>query len=185
MYGCYLYWAFIGPIDHKFPEAVATKLKRALYYTNSEVNPQKALSYYKQALALADEHEINPFSDEIIGIKLAVVNLLEKTGQYRSAIEVLEIIRADCRKWLTTVGEKESLRRDRTRILGWTVAVSIKLGELYANEYIDEPQEAEKDFVDGVETSLKEQRRREEEGEKEDEGPWMSNEAIGGSLEGS
>jgi hypothetical protein len=64
------------------------------------------------------------------------------------------------------------------------VGVSVKLGELYANEYVAEKEVAEERLVWAVETVLKELQRREKEGVKHDEGEWMSPEEIGGSLEG-
>lgn len=69
-------------------------------------------------------------------------------------------------------------------MLAKTVGVSVKLGELYANEYVAQKANAEERLVWAVETVLKEQQRREEEGVKPDEGHWMSPEEIGGSLEG-
>ena len=60
----------------------------------------------------------------------------------------------------------------------------MKLGEHYANEYIGDQDAAEEKLVWAITTLLKEQKRREDEGVKEEEGQWMSNEEIGGSLEG-
>ena len=71
----------------------------------------------------------------------------------------------------------------RTRVLGKTIGISVKLGEYYANPYVDDPEAAEERLVWAVTALLKEQKRREEEGVKEGEGEWMSNEEIGGALE--
>ena len=58
----------------------------------------------------------------------------------------------------------------RTRVLAKTVAMSLKLGELYSNPYIHDPTTAEERLVWAVETILKEKQRRETQGVKENEG---------------
>lgn len=72
---------------------------------------------------------------------------------------------------------------NRTRILAKTIAVSVKLGELYANPYVYDQQTAEARLVWAVETAIREKQRREKEGVKENEGQWMNDDEIGASLE--
>ena len=163
---------------------MANKLRRALYYSNVEPQPAKANQYYKEALELAQQHGMHPFADEIIGIKLTFVAMLEDTGDHDNAINALELIRADCLQFVEKISNHPELAGHRTRVLAKTVAMSIKLGELYACEYIKEPGLAEKNLVQGVETAIKEQQRRDEEGVKEGEGPWLSSEELGASTEG-
>lgn len=127
---------------------------------------------------------MDPFTDEIIGTKITLAGLMEKIGQYDKAVDILEIVRKDCNIWLETVGKKEGRAGDRSRVLGKTVGLSVKLGELYANEHIADEEAAERNLIEGVEISLREQRRREVEGVKVNEGRWMSNEEMGGALEG-
>ena len=183
LYTSYVYNSYIVGSFHKFPEPVANKLRRALYYSNIDVNPKKAVEYYRQALALADEVGMDPFSDEIIGTKITLAALMERINQHQKAIDILEIVRKDCNKWLETIGKQEDRKVDRTRVLAKTVGISVKLGDLYANEYIADKDAAEKNLIEGVEISLKEQKRREDEGIEDEEGPWMSNEEMGGALE--
>jgi hypothetical protein len=128
---------------------------------------------------------MDPFSDEIIGVKIQLAALMEKIQQYEKAIQILEIVKSDNLKWVEQLGGKKGNEGKRTRVLGKTVGVSVKLGELYANEYVLEKEKAEESLVWAVETVLKEQRRREVEGVKEGEGEWLTNEEIGGSLEGN
>ncbi|KAL7622985.1 hypothetical protein AAE478_006664 [Parahypoxylon ruwenzoriense] len=78
----------------------------------------------------------------------------------------------------------ENLWGKRTRILGKSVAVSVKLGELYADEHVLDGDSAGERLVWAVETVLKELERRQVEGVKEGEGDWMTPEQIGGALEG-
>lgn len=126
---------------------------------------------------------MDPFSDEVLGVKIQVGALMEKIQQYKKAIEVLELVRNDCLRWVNELGSKPGNEGRRTQILGKTVGISVKLGELYGNEYVLDKEAAEEKLVWAVTTVLKEQQRREREGVKEGEGMWMSPEQIGGSLE--
>lgn len=182
-YANYIYKVHIIDDFKAYPEPVAAKLRRAIYYSNISVEPKNAIKYYRQALALADEMGIDPFSDPILGVKIQLSNFYEKLYHYRGAIDVLEIVRSDCLKWLDLIGGREGREGDRTRILGKTIQISIKLGEYYANGQIDEQEAAEEKLVWAVTAVLKEQKRREEEGVKPGEGHWMSEEEIGGALE--
>src|SRR5213079_1845574 len=114
---------------HSFPESVAKPLRRALYYTNISLSPQDAIKYYKAAIMAADEAGMDPFSDEIIGIKIQVVALMEKVGAHRKAIDVLEIVRNECLKWIDLFGNHDGNHTKRTRLLGKTVGIAVKLGE--------------------------------------------------------
>jgi len=183
VYSNYIYHNYIIGAFHKFPEPVAKQLRKALYYTNISLQPQDAVKYYKEALKVADEVGMDPFSDEIIGVKIQLAALMEKIQQYQKAIDILEIVKRDCLKWVDELGDKPGNEGKRTRVLAKTVGISVKLGELYANEYYAEPEAAEERLVWAVETVLKEQQRREKEGVKPGEGDWLSPEEIGGSLE--
>lgn len=162
---------------------MAVKLRRALFYTNVDVQPTNAIKYYRQALEIADEMGLDPFSDEILGVKIQVAFLMEKIRQTQQAIDVLEIVHADCLKWIEELGGKEGNAGKRSRVLGKTVGISVKLGELYSSTAIDDMEAAEASLTYSVTTVLNEKKRREEEGVKEGEGPWMSDEEVGGALE--
>lgn len=163
---------------------MAVKLRRALFYTNVDLQPTNAVKYYRQALEVADEMGLDPFSDEIIGVKIQLAFLMEKIERHEKAIEVLEIVLADCLKWIEALGGKEGNEAKRTRVLGKTVGISVKLGELYSSNQIDDLEAAEEKLMYSVTAVLKEKKRREKEGVKEGEGPWISDEEVGASLEG-
>lgn len=126
---------------------------------------------------------MDPFSDEIIGIKVQIAGLFEKCQEYQKAIDVLEIVKSDNLKWMDLLSQKGNEGK-RTRVLTWCVKVSVKLGDLYACPYILETEKAEESLVWAVETVMGEKKRREVEGVKEGEGEWLSDEEEGGSLEG-
>ncbi|KAK6439385.1 hypothetical protein LTR95_004415 [Oleoguttula sp. CCFEE 5521] len=178
------YQRYILASFHAYPEPVAKKLRRALYFTNSDLQPKEAIKYYREALQLAEELGMDPFSNEIIGIKVQVAGLMERVGNWGKAIEVLEILRRDCGAWVEGFGEKTGNEKKRTRVLGKTVQVCVKLGELYGRPEIYEREAAEERLVWAVETVLRERQRRDNLKVKdEDEGPWLSDGEIGAAME--
>jgi hypothetical protein len=184
VYAPYAYAKYIVWQYHTFPEEVAKKLRRAVYYTNVDLKPKEAIEYYKQALQKADEIEMDPFSEEVIGIKIQVSAFYEKIHHPEGSIKVLEVLRKDCLEWLKLLGDKHWNDGKRTRILGKTVAISLKLGELYSSEHIQDREAAEQQLVWAVETILKEKQRRVAEGTKEGEGDWVSDEDFSSAMIG-
>ncbi|KAK1983268.1 TPR domain-containing protein [Colletotrichum cereale] len=202
----------------KYPKPIAKSLRRALYYTNISPDPTLARKYYKQALEQCNELQLDPFSDDVLGIRIQTAAWLEKIGNYQGAITVLDSVLRDCLKWVewmeksvvdgtvdksgkppAFVGSSadqrpaiaeddeervvENLWHKRTRLLAKAVGTSTKLGVLYSDEHVMEPENAQTRLTWAVETALKESRRRREEGVKKEEGPWMSPEEIGGAME--
>ncbi|PMD25515.1 hypothetical protein NA56DRAFT_619655 [Hyaloscypha hepaticicola] len=182
-YTNYIYYTYFIGAFHKFPEPVAKQMRKALYYTNQALDAKLAVKHYKEALRIADEIGMDPFSDEVMGIKIQLAALMEKVQQYRKAIDILEIVKRDNLRWVEELGSKPGNEGKRTKVLGRTVGISVKLGELYGNQYIDEKEAAEERLIWAVETVLKEQKRRQEEGVKPEEGMWMDRDQIGGTLE--
>jgi len=72
---------------------------------------------------------------------------------------------------------------DRSRILKVMVQLNVKLGNLYDSKYMNQPEDAEKRLTDAVQTALREKARRQEEGVKEGEGEWLTDEEMGATLE--
>ncbi|KAJ5138452.1 Tetratricopeptide-like helical [Penicillium bovifimosum] len=93
----------VAPQYHKFPAPVADSLRTAVYYTEIDLNPAKAMKAYKEALRTAFEMGVHPYSDEILGIKLQVAMMLEKAGLVKPAIEVLERTKNETLAWIDEV----------------------------------------------------------------------------------
>ena len=100
-----------------FPEKVANKLRRALYYTNQDPDPKQALRYYKEALALCEEEGLDPFSDEVIGVKIQIAAFLEGIWNHATAAKILEQLLADCKKWVELEGNKHIQDGRRSAVL--------------------------------------------------------------------
>ncbi|KAF9630061.1 Tetratricopeptide-like helical [Lasiodiplodia theobromae] len=184
LYAPYVYHYYIVGAFHNFPEPVAKKLRRALYFSQERsLDPKLAIKYYREALAAADEEGMDPFSNEVLGIKFSLAQLFEQLQNYQRAIDILEIVRRDCLRWVDELGDKHWNDGKRTRVLGKTIGISVKLGDLYSNPYIKEIEKAEEKLVWAVETVLKEKMRREKEGVKEGEGDWITDQEMGASME--
>lgn len=219
LYIVYAYFNYFqSPQFTRFPPHIAKSLRRAIYYSNYGPDPQLALKYYTLALGQCKEAGLDPFSDEVIGLRIQLAAWLEQIGSYKNSIDVLEALLNDSKKWVAlmeksakdglidesgrlsgapspqgsgteeekseTEPKPENLWGKRTRILGRSVGISVKLGALYADEHVLEGDSAGEHLIWAVETVLKELHRRQVEGLKEGEGDWMSPEQIGGSLEG-
>jgi len=180
----HVYQDYIIKSFHKYPEPVAVKLRRALYYTNSDLQPKEALKYYRQALQIAEEIGMDPFGDEIMGVKIQIASMMENIQLYSKAIQVLEILRRDSLTWMEELGGLEQNKLKRTKVLQKCVGISIKLGELYSNPVIYNRDLAESRLVWAVETVLKERQRRDTHKVNEEiEGSWLSDSEIGAAME--
>lgn len=128
---------------------------------------------------------MDAFSDEVLGIKIKLSALMQNIGDVQRAIEVLEIIQRDCGEWMDDLGRgaKGENRGRRTSVLKKMVGISVRIGELYADERVGNQEAAEEKLVWAVTTVLRERERREREGVKEGEGEWLTGEEIGAALE--
>ena len=79
--------------------------------------------------------------------------------------------------------EEETLWHRRERLLKKAVSTSVKLGELYADPHVLDPDNSHRHLVWSVETTLKEFRRRREEGPKPGEEQWLTPTEVGATME--
>lgn len=113
IYVSYVEFTVVRPQYVKFPAPVADALRTAIYYTEVDLNPPKALAAYKEAMRLATECKMHPFSDEVLGIRIHVSFMLEKGGLIRQAIEVLERLKADCLGFVDAQGKRPPLLKQQ------------------------------------------------------------------------
>ncbi|RJE20978.1 TPR domain protein [Aspergillus sclerotialis] len=100
VYVSYVEVTFVGPKYAKFPPLVNESLRTAVYYTEIDLNPPKALEAYKEALRYAKQLNMNPMSDEVLGIRIQVAYMLEKAGLIEQSIAVLEKIKSETKKYV-------------------------------------------------------------------------------------
>ncbi|KAF3491786.1 uncharacterized protein GIQ15_01303 [Arthroderma uncinatum] len=114
VYVIYDFVTRVNPKYTRFPNEVAIPLRKAVYYTELDLNPPSALAYYKQALQAAHQVGLHPYSDEVLGIRLQVALMLERASLTKGSIEVLEKTRNDCEGWVEK-GRRRQLILDRER----------------------------------------------------------------------
>ncbi|KAH7148572.1 hypothetical protein EDB81DRAFT_467354 [Dactylonectria macrodidyma] len=229
-YTAKLYFTYFYHLQFtRYPKPIANSLRRALYYTNISPDPELALKYYKRAMEQCADHGLDPFSDEVLGIRIQTSYWLQKIGNYDGTIHVLEAVLGDLKKWVDVMEQSvrdgkidiagkllvpaskqpevmevtesketevesagrpedddfvpENLWHKRRRLLVKAIGTSVKLGELYADEHVLDPDNSQKHLIWAVEAALKEFGRRKTEGVKEGEGDWLSPEETGGVME--
>lgn len=135
----------IQPQYHNFPPPVTKALRKAVYYTEIDLNPAKALKAYKDALRIAVEMGMHPFSDEILGIKLQVAMMLEKAGLVKPAVDVLERTKSEALKWIEEGRAAEGSPAAMEKV---TQQVKVKLDEVDVQFKEGAARDAEKEMKD-------------------------------------
>lgn len=163
---------------------------------------------------------LDPYSDEVLGIRVMVSFWLEKISNYKQAADVLESVLRDCVAWVREAErqaaeegnvdangrliretpkleaprpkwtprpdefpEPETIWARRERLLSRAVRVSVKLGELYADEHVLEADKSHAHLVWAVETTLREFRRRRDEPARPGEDQWLTPTEVGAQME--
>ncbi|KAL4933752.1 TPR domain protein [Aspergillus undulatus] len=98
------------PKLHDFPPEVARELRQALFYTEIDLQPREAVKHFNLALKAAQEAGMHKFSDEVLGIRLTAVDMMEKAGVMGSAIASLEKTKRDILEWVEE-GRKEAAKK--------------------------------------------------------------------------
>lgn len=99
----------VEPALTKYPPEVAGPLRRAVYFTEIAKKPVEALLLFRKALVIADDMDMHPFSDEVLGIRLKAVDVLQANGMTSAAIDMLERLEADCSRWIATTRRRQQL----------------------------------------------------------------------------
>lgn len=169
----------------EYPEAVGLKLRRALYFTDHNLDPAQALKAYMGALALAEQEGLHPLSNAVLGIWIEMARFFEKVGNVRQAVDILDRQRQHCLAWIDEHGEEEGNAGGRTRLLQKAIQMGSKIGELYSSPYFPDKQKSGEYLQWSVETMLKENQRRRREGLKGGEGELgITQDEQGAQLEG-
>ena len=168
----------------RYPEPVAKHLRRAMYYTDVKPYPRRALLAFQDAVRVADDINMNPFSPEILGLKMHIAEFHQKYGYSQNAINIFEIVRGDCLKWIELYGDKPENAEMRTRLLRTSVQLSMQLVDCYSDPTIAQHELAEEKITWVLTTLYKEQKRRADAGLKHDEAAgWFSEDENGALLE--
>lgn len=172
-----------------YPEAIGVKLRRARYFTDHHPDGAQAMKAYLAAASMAAEEGMHPLTDEVMGIWIDMARFLELNGNIKESIEILEDQRTKAMAWIGKYGHVEGSGegdvKDRTRLLQKAIQIASKIGELFSSPYYSNNQKSEEYLVWSVETLLKENQRRREQGLKPGEGEvGIGPDEQGAQLEG-
>lgn len=125
---------------------------------------------------------VSSASAEMIDIKWIMAGMLCKFDQYHAAIMVLKSVDHDCYMWNAKIN-RDAKNLHRTRLLRARIAACCKIGEYAAHELVNDMEMAEEYFISATQLSLAEMDRREREGVGENEGEFITQEAVANTLE--
>ena len=166
-----------------FPENVGLKIRRAMFFTEVDPDPAQAVRAHVQALHLAREENMDPFSNEVIGMKAEFARCLEKFGRPDEALKLMEEVKRSCMEWIAENNDDATQAGRRTHILLWACRVSTRIADLYSSPIMPDEEKVEENLVWAVETSIRESQRRQKEGTKAGEGDWLSPDEQGAEYE--
>ncbi|CRG87426.1 hypothetical protein PISL3812_04443 [Talaromyces islandicus] len=100
IYAFYFQTMEINTRMSRFPQPVAKELRKALYFTEVNMEPQKAIEHYRAALRLSHELGMHPYSDEVIGIKLQAADMYVRAGFHKQAVHLLSRTASEAMQWV-------------------------------------------------------------------------------------
>ena len=155
---------------------------KAHYFVESQPDHERALKYFKSALYAAQEIGFHPLSAEVLDIKLMIASYWEKLERYDKAVLVYNNTQEECLRWIRSVALEDMSEETWHRLFKKSVEISVHLATLYDENCLGMPEEAEKVLVTATEMVLKERQRQVE---AKEPGDWLTDEEVGGTLEGA
>lgn len=150
----------VAPEYSAYPTGVEQRLRVALHFTHVSPDPDLAAKNFVEALKQADDAGMDPFSKEVMGIRIRFSEMMEKFGRVKGAVEILNNIAKDSEARLQeldlsdkTTSETTSLR---TGLLRGIIQARVKASTLYDSEYLQDPTSAKETLSDAVGLLVKE-----------------------------
>lgn len=155
----------VDPLFADWPAPVENQLRIALHFTHVNPNPNQAAECFAGALEAAEKCGMDPFSKEVMGIRIRLAEMLEHFGRAKSSIEVLNSIVNDCQGKLTELSrgtvlkalkdERGSTQEEKdlaqhTAVLRNIIQAKVKIAGLYDSEFIQDPTSAKKTLSEAV-----------------------------------
>lgn len=157
MYVVYIYFDYFYSRQFtRYPPTVAKWLRRALYFSRYSPDPKRALQNYKLALEECDRLRLDPFSDDVLGIRIQLASWLESVQNYDGAIKVLELLLEDCKKWVSLMEKTVKEAGPELLKAGDDAALTARLPRPLVNGWLGTKREAtpanEENPVEDMET---------------------------------
>jgi len=167
-----------------YPEAVALKIRRGIYFTDTNPDRPQAVKAFVDAITLAKENGMHPLSNEVMAIYTELARMYISVGALPQAIDIYQQLKDRSLEWVEKFGAEEGNLRDRSRLLNRACVYAVKLAELYTSPYAPDRERCRTELEWAVTTTMRERQRRLVEGVKEGEGPWQSDDEVGSQMEG-
>ncbi|KAJ2902699.1 TPR repeat-containing protein P27G11.02 [Zalerion maritima] len=102
--GCWVTWS-VGQYAYlryhaRYPQPLAGTLRKALLYSKWRPDPKMAAKYWALALQQCEEMRLDPWSDEVLGIRLKACSWLESIGEYPTLVQNLARLRDETGGWI-------------------------------------------------------------------------------------
>jgi hypothetical protein len=173
-----------------YPLAVEQQLRLALHYTHISPNPRVAGDHFAEAIKLAEDCGMDPFSKESMGIRIRYSAMLEQFGFVKAAVDVLNGIVTECEKKLeqldneqaTTAELKDEKGPSRKSLLRAIIESRVKVSSLCESDYIQNPVLAKQILSDTVGLLVKETRDPQTKGFSEDNAAGLTMSEIASIL---
>lgn len=160
----------IAPQYAAYPTPVEQRLRLALHYTYIQPDPDQATTYFREALSAAAGVGMNPFSKEVMGIRIRFAQMLENFGRVKSAVDIMNSIVDDCEEKLAEINRKSILvevekteQTDldqppslRPALIRGIIQARVKLASLYSSDYIQDTRMAKQTLSDAITLLVKE-----------------------------
>ena len=187
----------VDPLFADWPAPVENQLRVALHFTHVKPNPDLAAECFAGALEAAEKCGMDPFSKEVMGIRIRLAEMLEQFGRVKSSIEVLNSVVEDCQEKLTELSrstvlkalknEKASPQEEKeisrhTAMLRGIIQAKVKIAGLYDSEFIQDPASAKKTLSEAVGLLVQHTQDPQTKGFSEDNAAGLSLEEIAAML---
>ena len=143
-----------------YPPNVESFLRLALHHTHVRPDPDAASEAYVHALNQAERVGMDPFSKEVLGIRIKLAECLEKFGRVKGAVGVLKGIAIECEEKVRDM-DRKSVRNSRLALaendmttdqmadsearkalLRQVIQCEVKAATLCTSDYIQDPKAA-------------------------------------------
>lgn len=170
-----------------YPAKVEQHLRLALIAIHVKPDPEKSEYQFNLALQAAQDADMDPYSAEVIGIRLRKAEMLEKFGRAGRAVEVLENVIEECQKKLDNIGIKtdaimQAQNDVRELMLKSIIRSRVKISALCGSDYLREPEKAKTILSDAVGLLVKETQDPQTQGFSENNAAGLSLEEIASML---
>lgn len=177
-----------NPVLAAYPPEVELHLRSALYAVHVSPDPEKAEYFFTQALRASERVGMDPYSPEVIGLRIRLAECLEKFGRAKGAIEVLHGTSKFCEQKVADIDrgvtsqQPEQTKTLRKGMLRTILRCRVKEAALYESEFVQNPFKAREVLSDAIGLLVKETQDPQTKGFSEDNAAGLPLDEISSML---